>query len=102
MTQALNIVAIATAEAGRESTLRSAQERLVADTVKEEGCLRFELNQSFDDPRILIFTETWANEAQWRAHMEGDAMRRFQASGAGRLIKDFTLFRLGLVTDGQN
>lgn len=102
MDKTLNIVAIAVAVAGREDTLRAAQETLVAETVKEAGCLRYELNQSLDDPRILIFTESWASEADWRAHMNGDAIKRFQASGAGRFIEDFTLFRLNLVADGRN
>lgn len=100
MTTPLTIVAITTAAPGKEDALRAAQTKLVAETVKEPGCLRYELNQSQDDPRVLIFTESWASEEEWRAHMDGDAMKRFQASGAGELIQDFTLFRLGLVTDG--
>lgn len=102
MTLSLNIVAITTATPGQEAALRSAQERLVAETAKEPGCLRYELNQSLDDPSILIFTEQWASEAHWQAHMNGEAMRRFQASGAGSLIQDFSLFRLKLVTDGAS
>lgn len=100
MTNPLNIVAITTATPGQEAALRAAQEQLVAETVKEAGCLRYELNQSLDDPSILIFTEQWASEAHWQAHMNGEAMRRFQASGAGSLIQDFSLFRLALVADG--
>lgn len=101
MTKPLNIVAIATAIAGQEGFVRAAQERLVAETVREPGCLRYELNQSLDDPRVLIFTETWASEEDWLAHMNGDAIKRFQASGANRFFEDFQLFRLGLVTDGS-
>jgi quinol monooxygenase YgiN len=96
----LTIVAITTAVAGKESILRAAQEQLVADTVKEPGCLRYELNQSLDDGRVLIFTEKWASEREWRAHMEGSAMKRFQASGASRLIENFSLFRLATIADG--
>jgi hypothetical protein len=36
----LTLVAIATALPGQEKTLRVAQEKLVAETVKESGCLR--------------------------------------------------------------
>jgi quinol monooxygenase YgiN len=102
MTTPLKIVAIATAIAGHEVALRVAQEQLVADTVKEPGCLRYELNQSLDDVRVLVFTECWATENDWRVHMQGDAIKRFHASGANRLIEDFTLLRLRLVTDGAN
>jgi len=96
----LTIVAITMALAGKEKTLRAAQEKLVAETMKEPGCLRYELNQSLDDGRVLIFTEKWASEREWRAHMGGAAMRRFHASGASRLIEDFSLFRMATVADG--
>jgi quinol monooxygenase YgiN len=96
----LSIVAIATAVPGKEQALRSAQETLVAETVKEPGCLRYELHQSLDDSRTLVFVERWASEEAWFAHMQGAAIRRFQASGAGRLIHDFSLFRMALVADG--
>jgi quinol monooxygenase YgiN len=96
----LTIVAITVAAAGKEQALRAAQEKLVAETAKEPGCLRYELNQSLDDGRVLIFTEKWASAREWRAHMEGTAMRRFNASGASELIEDFSLFRMATVADG--
>ncbi|PVM88588.1 putative quinol monooxygenase [Caulobacter endophyticus] len=93
MTAPLQVIAVAAAAEGREAELRAAQLRLVQETRREPGCLRYELNQSLDDPRILIFTETWESEAHWRAHMQGAAIQRFQASGAGQMIADFSLFR---------
>jgi quinol monooxygenase YgiN len=72
----LTIIAIATAVAGQENALRAAQERLVAETVLETGCLRFELNQSRDDGRILIFTEQWASEPDLR--WQGGAKARLR------------------------
>lgn len=98
----LTIVAIATAAPGQEATLRAAQERLVAETIKEAGCLRYELHQSREDTRVLVFVETWASEAQWRAHMEGAAIKRFHASGASKLIVDFSLLQMSLVVDGNS
>jgi quinol monooxygenase YgiN len=97
---ALQVIAVAVATAGQEDALRAAQLRLVEETLSEPGCLRYELNQSLDDPRILIFTERWESEAHWRAHMQGAAMRRFQASGAGQLMADFSLFRAQLLEPG--
>jgi quinol monooxygenase YgiN len=81
----LTIVAIITAVAGKEKALRAAQQKLVAETVREPGCLRYELNQSLDDARVLIFTERWASEHEWRA---------------SSLIEDFSLFRMATVGDG--
>uniref|UniRef100_UPI00310118B8 putative quinol monooxygenase n=1 Tax=Neorhizobium sp. EC2-8 TaxID=3129230 RepID=UPI00310118B8 len=90
----LTIIAITTAKPGKEATLGAAQEKLVTETLAEDGCIRYELHQSLDDRRIRIFVETWASEAQWRAHMDGVAMQRFQASGVGDYFADFALHRL--------
>ncbi|MBB3644394.1 quinol monooxygenase YgiN [Rhizobium sp. BK619] len=90
----LTIIAITTAKPGKEAALGTAQEKLVAETLAEDGCLRYELHQSLDDGRVRIFVETWASEDQWRAHMQGAAMQRFQASGIGEYFADFSLHRL--------
>jgi quinol monooxygenase YgiN len=96
----LSILAITTAAPGKQDALRAAQEELVAETLREPGCLRYELHQSLEDPRILVFVETWQSEESWHAHMNGYAMRRFQNSGAGELIQDFILHRLSPVAGG--
>ena len=98
----LTIVAIATAAPGQEKALQDAQAKLVAETVKEPGCLRYELHQSLEDGRVLVFVESWESEELWRAHMQGAAIKRFHASGASNLIQDFSLFRMTLVADGSN
>lgn len=97
MTTPLNILAITTAVKGSEARLRAAQQILVAETIREPGCLRYELNQSLDDGHILAFVESWASEDAWRAHMRGAAIKRFQMSGAPNLIADFQLHRLAPV-----
>jgi len=90
----LGILAITVAAPGKHAALRAEQEKLVAETVKEAGCIHYALHQSLDDPRVLVFIERWESEALWRAHMSGEAMQRFQASGASNLIEGFTLHRL--------
>ena len=91
---AITIIAITTAKPGKEAALRAAQKELVAETLLEDGCLRYELHESLDDDRVRIFVETWESEPQWRAHMEGEAMKRFQAKGVGAFFADFALHRL--------
>jgi quinol monooxygenase YgiN len=93
----LTIIAMTTAMPGRESALRDAQAALVTETLREPGCLRYELHQSLDDGRILIFIETWASEEHWKAHMEGAAIETFRASGATDMIDDFSLYRMKAV-----
>ena len=99
-TEPLTIIAISTAMPGQETALRAAQSILVTETLAEPGCLRYELHQSLDDGRILIFVETWASEALWQAHMQGTAIERFRASGATDMIDDFSLYRMKAVAGG--
>lgn len=100
-TQPLTIIAIVVAVSGQEQALRSAQEKLVAETVLEPGCIRYELHQSHDDGRVLIFVESWETEAHWQAHMQGAAIQRYRASGAKDFVAEVTLHRMKLVADGK-
>src|SRR5262245_9420097 len=97
----LNIVAIATAVAGKEKALRALQEKLVHETQKEAGCIRFELNQVIDNGRVLVFVESWASEEQWKAHMQGRAIQEFRSAGGPNMIEDFTLLRMEKVAGTQ-
>jgi quinol monooxygenase YgiN len=99
-TAPLSIFVITTALPGQEKALRAAQEKLVEETLPESGCLRYELHQSIDDGRVLVFVESWASEKQWKAHLDGAAIGHFKANGAG-LIQESTLFRLNLVAGGR-
>jgi quinol monooxygenase YgiN len=97
----LTIVAITKAAPGKAESLRAAQEKLVAETVTESGCLGYELHQSVEDVCVLVFVESWESEEHWRAHMQGEAIKRFHASSASNLIQDFSLFRMNLVANGS-
>ena len=82
---------------GHQYNLRAEQEKLVAETRKEKGCELYELNQSLDDSRILIFVERWSTEADWKAHMEGQAVTNFRASGAPKWVESQKLHRMTCV-----
>src|SRR5262245_38737244 len=41
-----------------------------------------------------LFVERWESESPWRTHMSGEAMERFEASGAGNVIEESVLHRL--------
>jgi len=97
----LTLVAIATALPGQENMLRAAQEKLVAETVKEPGCLRYELHQSVGDGRVLVSSRRGRTKRYGARTLEGAAIKRFHAGGAGNLIQDFSLIRMNLVADGK-
>lgn len=63
------IVARLQAKPGQAAEVRSILQALVAPTLKEQGCLRYELLQRQDDPTAFVFVETWASDASLEAHM---------------------------------
>jgi quinol monooxygenase YgiN len=90
----LTIIATVIAVSGKQGLLREAQLNLVTATLKEEGCVRYELHHSIDNPETSIFVETWATEAHWEAHMQGEAIKAFEASGAGDFIAKLSMEKL--------
>lgn len=48
---------------------------LVAETRKEPGCLRFELDASLDSPTTFFLVELWKSEADLHLHFETDHVK---------------------------
>lgn len=49
---------------------------MVEKTVKEEGCIRYELFQDVKDPNVMIFIEEWENEEALNKHMVSEHFKR--------------------------
>ena len=53
---------------GKTDQLVAALHSLMKPTHKEDGCLRYELNQRADDPRWVTFIEKWKNKQVFDTH----------------------------------
>ncbi len=53
---------------GKEEALIEALHSLIETTLKEPGCLRYELNQREDDPRWITFIEKWKDQKSFDDH----------------------------------
>lgn len=42
--------------------------KMVEATVKEEGCIKYELFQDSEDPKVLTFIEEWEDRAALEKH----------------------------------
>ena len=56
------------AKEGKEDTLIQLLYGWMAVAHKEAGCVRYELNQSIDNPLRLVFVEKWANQELFDKH----------------------------------
>lgn len=57
-----------TAIEGEEDKLIKNLHGLIEKTTTEGGCLRYELNQSTDNPKEITFIEKWYDKTTFDAH----------------------------------
>lgn len=69
MKETLVIVARIEANAGHETLLRNALTRLIEPTLKEAGCIQYDLHQDNDNPALFMFYEIWENRELWQNHL---------------------------------
>ncbi|MGL4851884.1 MAG: putative quinol monooxygenase [Phocaeicola sp.] len=55
---------------GNHAAVVELGKELVTSSVKEEGCIAYDLFQSATRPDVLLICETWADEATLQAHEE--------------------------------
>lgn len=89
----LIIIAIAQAKPGYEAALVKAQSELIAIVRQQPGCIRYELNESLEQPGQVVFVERWRDRAAWESHMRGPHMDAFRAK-AGSMIGAFDLLQM--------
>lgn len=89
----LTIVAHTRAKPGLEELLLTQQKQLVTATLKEPGCLRYELSVSTTEPGAATFVEQWTSAASWQQHMDSPHMNDFRAA-AGHAIDTLEIHQL--------
>jgi len=71
----LRIVARAKVWPDKASEFRSRLTGLIAPTLQEPGCLRYEVLQNREDPTEFTFVEEWRDEAAIVAHDATDHIK---------------------------
>ena len=77
MAATLKIVARMQAAPGNAEGLVEHMKTLVEETRQEPGCIHYDLYRGIEDSNVLVFVEEWETEGRWQAHMNGEAIRRF-------------------------
>ena len=93
----LTIIAMPTVDPHRLEQLKAAMLELVQRTLKEEGCIRYELHQNNEESNRFIFVETWESRELWQKHMNGAAIKEFNQKIAGG-ITGFELHELSQIS----
>jgi quinol monooxygenase YgiN len=67
---------------------------LVAETVKEAGCVEYALFEDEKDPEILVFVETWETRDHLEAHFEAPHFKLYVPQlGTLRTDKELTILK---------
>ena len=72
----IKVVAKSLAKADKLDTILELSAELVEKTVKEEGCIKYELFQDIQDPKIMIIIEEWESEEALSKHMASEHFKR--------------------------
>jgi len=65
----IGVVAKIVAKAGKEKETLEELKRMIAPTRKEDGCIKYVLNRSTQDPAEYWFVEEWTSKDALDKHM---------------------------------
>jgi quinol monooxygenase YgiN len=74
---------------GKTEELIESLHSLVEPTHKEQGCLRYELNQRADDPRWVTFVEKWKDRETFDRHCAMTYIKHFFDDVRPHLVEQF-------------
>ncbi len=89
----LTIVAHITAQPDKIDLVRAELMKLIPVTLKEAGCLQYDLHQDNDNPAHFMFFENWESRELWQAHMNAPHLAEYMQATEGA-VADFQLYEM--------
>ncbi len=86
----LTIVARIEAKNDRIDLLKSELLKMIEPTLKEAGCIQYDLHQDNENPAVFLFCENWKNRELWQEHMNNPHLAGFLKATDGA-IASFTV-----------
>jgi quinol monooxygenase YgiN len=73
----VTVLARIKAKEGLEERVKQELINLLAPTRSEEGCINYDLHQSFNDKSLFLFYENWKSEDHLKRHLENPPLKNF-------------------------
>ena len=75
-------------------TAREAMHTMLAETRKEDGCIRYQFAQDVLDPQLLVISEAWRDRDALMAHGKAPHMAEWRKAigAAGVSDRDIRMF----------
>lgn len=75
----LPVVAIFVAKPGLEQPAETLLRGVIDTTLREEGCISYQLNRDLKNPRRFVFTEEWESQAHLDRHLAAPHLQALAA-----------------------
>ena len=89
----LTVVARIEASPDHADIVKAALQALIPPTLKEEGCLNYNLYRDNSEKNLFFFYENWTSEAYLDAHLQSDHIADFNDK-VGNLITSIDIRRV--------
>jgi quinol monooxygenase YgiN len=76
------VIAELSIKAGSAEKAAAAARHAVAATVKEDGCITYDMHLSVSDPTRLVVVERWESREALNAHLQTPHLKAWRAAGA--------------------
>lgn len=87
----LTVIAVIEAKPGFESRVKRALLALIPPTVKEKGCVDYELHVQKGNKRSFLFYENWLSKSYLNKHLASDHLKNFDKTARGLLAKPVSI-----------
>ena len=73
---------------------RAAMERMITESRKEDGCIRYSYARDALDPEVMYISEAWRDRDALKAHFSSPHMAEWQkvVAGIGASDRDLRLY----------
>lgn len=72
----IKVVAKSYAKGENIEKILELTKEMVENTVKEEGCIKYEFFQDIKDPKVMMIIEEWESEEVLNLHMASEHFKR--------------------------
>lgn len=92
-TEKLTIVAKIVAKTEFRDLVKDELFKLIAPTLKEEGCINYDLHQDHTNKDLFLFYENWETKPLWENHMKSAHIAAY-AKATEHAVASFELFEM--------
>ncbi|MBO0593417.1 antibiotic biosynthesis monooxygenase [Cellulophaga sp. E16_2] len=76
-----------------QENVKAILQNLVVQTLKEDGCIRYDLHQGIDDESTFVFYEIWKDQKALDFHNQTSYIKAIGSSLENKLVSEAVLVK---------